>query len=345
MPSPRPSARADAGSSIPGRSRGIPLPRNAGSRDELPDDRGWWGFSFRDVPERVSGATSVLSFAGVHLVSACRPGGRPDYFPALLDSAGRSLELSQIRYRPLHAAAARRPPRALGTGVWIAERVYHNHSHWLTAHLPKILLLRGLGLIDQLALPAERPPLVDASLRLLGVEPDRCVQVATGERVVFEHLTVLETDRFRPELLRPVREALAKIGPSRRRVFISRRRARGRRLIEEAALAPMLRAHGFELVEMEALNLDAQLRLMGETAVLVGPHGAGLTNMMFCAPGTQIVEIADPSYPNPNFYALAAAMGHDYWRVPARGDGAAHPLDQDLSVEPETLRAVLEALP
>ncbi len=322
-----------------------PLPRNVSSVEELPADRGWWGFSFRDVPVRRSGPTALLTFDDVDLVSKREPDGRRDYFPALLDRQGRSLELREVRYRPMHAAAPRRSGRRLLRGTWIAERVYHNHSHWLTAHLPKVVLLRDLDRLHDLTLPAERTPAMDASLRALGIEPERCETVATGERVTFAHATVLETDRFRPDLLMPVRSALAKLGHPRRRVFISRRRARGRRLLEEDALAPMLREHGFERVEMETLNFDAQVRLMGETAVLAAPHGAGLTNMMFCAPGTQVVEIADTGFPNPNFYALASAMGHDYWLVRARGVGNEHPLDQNLSVDAEALRAVLERLP
>ncbi len=57
----------------------------------------------------------------------------------------------------------------------------------------------------------------------------------------------------------------------------------------------LLAEHGFEAIFMEDLSLAEQIRLMGETAVLLAPHGAGLTNMMFCAPGTQVVEIADLS--------------------------------------------------
>ena len=83
-----------------------------------------------------------------------------------------------------------------------------------------------------------------------------------------------------------------------------------------------------------------QVALMQETAVLAAPHGAGLTNMMFCREGTHVIEMADLSFPNPNFYATAAALGHHYWIIEAEGIGDVHPLEKDLRVEPSTLARV-----
>ncbi len=40
-----------------------PLPCNIGDRDELPDDRGWWGYSFWDVPARASGETFMATLS------------------------------------------------------------------------------------------------------------------------------------------------------------------------------------------------------------------------------------------------------------------------------------------
>ena len=95
---------------------------------------------------------------------------------------------------------------------------------------------------------------------------------------------------------------------------------------------------------MEEYDFEAQVRLMQQTAVLFAPHGAGLTNMMFCPEGADIVEIADLDFPNPNFYALASAMGHRYWLIPAEGVGGGHPLEKDMTVGPEKIARVLEAL-
>ena len=320
-----------------------PLPRNVASREALDPDPGWWGFSFRDVPARRSGPTRLLHLGPGRIVTYGGPGEDDEFHPAIL-TAGEAFELDQIVFRPPHGAVLRRrpPPACIGRATWILERVYHNHSHWLTAHLPKLVLLRDRGGLGDVLLPRRLTPVMEASLRMLGLDPEGFTRFEPGGVLEVEELTALQSDRFRPGLLRPVRDALAPPGVEpRRRVFVSRARARGRDLLEEETLWPALERRGFERVLMEEHDFAGQIRLMAETAILVAPHGAGLTNMMFCAPGAHVVEIADTAYPNPNFYALASAMGLNYWLVPAEGVGEGHSLHRDLTVRPE---AVLEAV-
>ncbi len=96
---------------------------------------------------------------------------------------------------------------------------------------------------------------------------------------------------------------------------------------------------------MEELSLSEQIDLMARTETLLAPHGAGRNNMLICPPGARIAEIADPAYPNPNFYAMAAALGHEYHYLRARREGERHPLRQDLRLAADELKAFLERLP
>ena len=324
-----------------------PLPRNVTDREALPADRGWWGYSFRDVPERASGETFLATLQGARVVPYVDPDG--EFWVGLLTADDRALDLREVHFRVGHAARMRtaRAPRRLRRATWVVERVYHNHSHWLTAHLPKLLLLRDRDALADAYLPAPLPPALAASLRLYGMDPDAFPTFDPAEVLEVDELTVLGTDRFRPELLRLVRERCP-IPPAPRpdrRVYVSRAKAPRRRLLNEAEVWPLFEREGFERVFMEDLPLEAQVRLMRETAVLAAPHGAGLTNMLFCPEGTHVVEIADLSFPNPNFYAVAAAMGHPYWLVEAEPVGAGHPLERDLRVRPEAVAEVLAALP
>jgi capsular polysaccharide biosynthesis protein len=48
-----------------------------------------------------------------------------------------------------------------------------------------------------------------------------------------------------------------------------------------------------------------QARLFSEASIVVGPHGGGLTNVMFCAPGTVLVELLSPMGQTLCFWTLA----------------------------------------
>ena len=54
--------------------------------------------------------------------------------------------------------------------------------------------------------------------------------------------------------------------------------------------------------------------------VIVAPHGAGLANMLFCRPGTNIIEVAC-SDRSMCFLSAAYQLGHKYFGIPAEGDG------------------------
>ena len=128
-----------------------PLPINVHERADLPAERGWWRHSFHDVPSRLSTATRIATLRDALIVSYRDEARGRDYYPAILLEDRFALDMREIRFRRGHAHVLRTAPAPAHAeeGVWFAERVYDNHSHWLAAHLPKLLLIRELGLIPK----------------------------------------------------------------------------------------------------------------------------------------------------------------------------------------------------
>jgi len=322
-----------------------PLPRSIASRDQLPDDAGWWLYSFWDVPARESGETFLATVPDCRIVPCLDANG--EFWVTVVNRDQRVLEMREMAFRPWHVPVLKkRSAVKIPRATWLLERVYHNYSHWLTAHLPKFLLLKSRGELNNILLPRKLPRAMADSLRLYGIETDHFPVFDPAEPLEVEELTLLGTDRFRPELLRQVRDMCPIAAPAtrERKIFISRSKAERRRLLNEDAIWPLLEKAGFEKVWMEELTFEEQVRLMRETSVLFAPHGAGLTNMMFCEPGTHVVEIADLSFPNPNFYAIAAAMDLPYWLLEGEGVGEMHPLEKDLRIDPESVERILPDL-
>lgn len=97
------------------------------------------------------------------------------------------------------------------------------------------------------------------------------------------------------------------------RIYISRRAARWRRVINEAEVLEALRPWGFVPVQLEALSLAEQIALMQTAEAVIGIHGAGLTNLAFCQPGTLVVEIFPRNAVLPYFWSLAQVAGLSYF--------------------------------
>jgi hypothetical protein len=78
---------------------------------------------------------------------------------------------------------------------------------------------------------------------------------------------------------------------SRHRVYISRAKAAFRRVVNEDEISPSLREHGIETVLAEDLSLKQQVRLFARARAIIGGHGAGLTNLIYCKPNSFVGEI------------------------------------------------------
>ena len=187
---------------------------------------------------------------------------------------------------------------------------------------------------------------MNVSMRMIGIDPARCIAVDTTRPLHVGTLQLIETDRFDPRHLTAVRSAFADpvSAPASRRIMISRARSRGRRILNEAKLWAMLRERGFEKVRMEEQDFADQVAIMQGTRILLAPHGAGLTNMLFCPAGATIVELGDPEFPNPNFYAMAGALGHDYALIHTETTQAARALDRDLIVDVDDVARLLDRI-
>ena len=76
--------------------------------------------------------------------------------------------------------------------------------------------------------------------------------------------------------------------------------------------------HVFDTGDGDDLTFEKQVCMFAGAAVVVGPHGAGLSNVAFtdAAKRCQLVEL--PMYPHVNrcFGYLASALGIGYWVVP-----------------------------
>ena len=76
---------------------------------------------------------------------------------------------------------------------------------------------------------------------------------------------------------------------------------------------------------------------------MVGVHGAALTNLAFCRPGTRVLEILGQEYVNPCYRDLSAAAGLRYravlGRVPPGRDAGDFNLDLSDASQPFEISA------
>lgn len=125
-----------------------------------------------------------------------------------------------------------------------------------------------------------------------------------------------------------------------RRIFFSRGGSKIRRLLNEEALWEIAKGHGFERFEAKGDNHAEQVRLFSQAEVVVGVHGAGLGNLAFCRPGTQVIELFPENFTKSTYLWLSKRLGLDYsWLIGEPGD-----YDQAFVLNEDLLRDKLEKL-
>lgn len=95
-----------------------------------------------------------------------------------------------------------------------------------------------------------------------------------------------------------------------RKLYLTRKNTWSRNVVNEAELLPLLQERGFEIVDCGALTFDGQIRLFAEAALVAGPHGAALTNILWSPPGAAMIEIFEPAAVRRCYWSMCRTLGH-----------------------------------
>lgn len=159
-------------------------------------------------------------------------------------------------------------------------------------------------------------------LELCGIQPDQVIPFNQHKRISVENLIVPVRDKgavaLPPWLATAIRSMAGWKGSSRpatRRIFISRSDAPRRRVINEPKFHELLRKRGFEILTIDGLNILEQQVLFSSAEIIFSPHGAALTNIVWCSPGTVVVDFISENHLTPCFKELAWQSGVIYHPV------------------------------
>lgn len=223
------------------------------------------------------------------------------------------------------------PLRGLLFGSWDTEsptpnsgpiaplipRYPDNYYHWMVETVPKIRYLRAFEAEQEpvtLLISADAPPFVDEALNLLGWPDSRIVRVNHESYHVSELLVPSFPDR-RPADFKWLREEILEsasdhIRESGKNIYVSRANGIERRVVNEDEVMDVLTEFDFERYLLEERSLAENARLFADADVIVGPHGAGLTDIVFAGDAT-LIELFGEKVKQP-YKLLAEAVGVDY---------------------------------
>lgn len=192
-----------------------------------------------------------------------------------------------------------------------------NFFHFIIDSLSRAHLVSRAGYawddFDQILFPRFSSPMTEAIVDRAGIPRKKLIHI--DRRQHFECEVLVQPSFPGPMACTPrwvsdfYRELFPPAPPPRtRRLYFPRRG--NRHPGNEVELASRLTAHGFETVDpMRSGDLRT---LLGEASHVVGVHGASLANLVFCAPGTRVLEMMPSeisAHYNRWFYYTLCASG------------------------------------
>ncbi len=101
-------------------------------------------------------------------------------------------------------------------------------------------------------------------------------------------------------------------------VYISRLDASARRMTNEAALCDRLATAGTTVLTASTVPFREQARILSQASLVVGPHGSGLTNMLYSPDAVPVLELRPINctgrspFWDQSYRSVAAVTGHPY---------------------------------
>ncbi len=179
---------------------------------------------------------------------------------------------------------------------------WFNYSFWITSSLHRLIMLQQLGKDFTLLYPEawDTIPYVTESLKAF---PNlKIYKIPTGVHVQVPHLLMPEvrpfTACFDGSELQTVRnymtahipaEFLTKPYPTK--VYITRKKAKYRKVQNEQEVIDFLSPQGFSVLDFDDLSFWEQVALMKGVKEFVSIHGAGMANLVFAQTQIHVIEL------------------------------------------------------
>ncbi|MGD1714287.1 tetratricopeptide repeat protein [Dapis sp. BLCC M172] len=206
----------------------------------------------------------------------------------------------------------------------------NNYFHWMFDVFVRLDLLRRSNLmstIDKFVFTNCSKKFQKESIEALKISPENVIEARLFPKIKARELIVpslmgrqgsLRLTKWGCNFLRSLflkPENIDKLASKQERIYISRKLTPYRRIFNEEEVVNLLAELGFITVTLESISVAEQASLMASAKIIISPHGAGLTNLVFCSPGTKIIEIFSPKFINSIYWHLSNICGLSHYHL------------------------------
>jgi len=198
------------------------------------------------------------------------------------------------------------------TIIHVGYKWNNSYFHFLTEALPSILSIQRnepiVCLKSSFCVPV---------LRWFGIQNEI---IFDTPKYIKEIITqeFIECGNPSPQKLQLLRSVIEKkVSFEKKYGILIYRRENYRKILNHDEVLLML-THKYPKIEwhvFDVLPIEKTAELFSKGCVIIGPHGAGFTNMVFAPTGIDIVEFMDIEHPNVCYWHMSEMLGNKYHMI------------------------------
>jgi tetratricopeptide (TPR) repeat protein len=203
----------------------------------------------------------------------------------------------------------------------------HNYYHMLVDHITRLAIIEQEVNFKDLPLlitDYQMAPFFNQCLEMLKISPNRLIKVPTNSIIRCKKIVVptMLTMKKSPMAM-GVRWLRKKIMPEQllnnrqgsKIIFISRAGVDYKKLINEEEIINSLEKFNIEVISPQDHSLTKQVEIFNQAKCIIGPHGTGLTNILWAPPGVKIIDLKGQFNHFKYIEALADSLGASYTSI------------------------------
>lgn len=199
---------------------------------------------------------------------------------------------------------------------------YSNYFHWIIDSLPKIMAAEHLSRNNKIEylVPKKLSRFQKETLSLLDIKNHQLVPYE-DKKIMVENLFEISGIRTRTEkhdiintdILNWLRDkfTIQTTDQTSKNIFINRGSPKSRSFLNFDVVEKWLLENNFLILNLENISFKEQVSIFHHAEIIIGNHGAGLVNIIFCKPRTKIIEIQ--GYPHQNYEPYSHVT--EYFRI------------------------------
>jgi capsular polysaccharide biosynthesis protein len=239
----------------------------------------------------------------------------------------------------------------------IIHQPYMNYFHFTIESLSRWILLKNEFPTAKILMPLELKKIsyINQFIELLNIEH---IEIEESHNVKIVDLKLPTIVRWagnhNADILLKLKNTILSqipnenINAAPKRIFILR--SGRRKIVNLEEVKTSLKPFNFDFIDFDGMTVLEQINSVRNCEVLIGQHGAGLTNMLFISDNSKVVEIhinpeENSGFFDDEYYKIASLLNNEYYTLFASKEGDNQNVyEEDIQLDVYALKTLVKKL-